>query len=50
LDLNFDGSAIFGGDRGKRYALITKDGKITQANVEPDNTGLNVSAAEKVLG
>ncbi|KAF2711610.1 Redoxin [Pleomassaria siparia CBS 279.74] len=49
LDLSFDGSSIFGGDRGKRYALIVKDGKIKEIHVEPDNTGLNVSAAEKVL-
>ncbi|KAF2000524.1 AhpC/TSA family protein [Amniculicola lignicola CBS 123094] len=50
LDLSFDGSAIFGGHRGKRYALIVKDGVVEEAYVEPDNTGLNVSAAEKVLG
>ncbi|KAF2195301.1 AhpC/TSA family protein [Zopfia rhizophila CBS 207.26] len=50
LDLSFDGSAIFGGSRGKRYALVVEDGVIKEAHVEPDNTGLNVSAAEKVLG
>ncbi|KAF2670724.1 Redoxin [Microthyrium microscopicum] len=49
LDLSFDGSAIFGGHRGKRYALLVEDGKVKEAFVEPDNTGLNVSAAEKVL-
>ena len=41
LDLAFDGSAIFGGDRSKRYALIVEDGKVKQAFVEPDNTGLS---------
>lgn len=41
LDLSFDGSAIFGNARSKRYALVVEDGKVTQAHVEPDNTGLN---------
>ncbi|KAA6411498.1 MAG: TSA family [Lasallia pustulata] len=49
LDLHFDGAAIFGGDRSKRYALVVEDGKVKEAHVEPDNTGLNVSAADKVL-
>ncbi|ORY58861.1 alkyl hydroperoxide reductase/peroxiredoxin, partial [Pseudomassariella vexata] len=39
LDLGFDGSAIFGGMRGKRYALVVEDGKVASAHVEPDNTG-----------
>ncbi|KAJ5505652.1 Redoxin [Penicillium expansum] len=50
LDLSFDSSAIFGNDRSKRYVLLVEDGKVKEAFVEPDNTGLNVSAAEKVLG
>ncbi|PVH97289.1 Redoxin [Periconia macrospinosa] len=50
LDLSFDGAAIFGGDRSKRYALVTEDGVVKDAHVESDNTGLNVSAADKVLG
>lgn len=41
LDLDFDGSAIFGGVRGKRYALLIEDGKVKEAFVEPDNTGTN---------
>lgn len=41
LDLSFDGAAIFGNARSKRYALVVEDGKVTQAHVEPDNTGLN---------
>jgi len=49
LDLAFDGTAIFGGPRSKRYALLVEDGKVKQAFVEPDNTGVDVSAAEKVL-
>ncbi|KAI8938946.1 hypothetical protein NX059_004798 [Plenodomus lindquistii] len=49
LDLSFDGASVFGGDRSKRYALVIEDGAVKEAHVEPDNTGLNVSAAEKVL-
>ncbi|KAF2878090.1 AhpC/TSA family protein [Massariosphaeria phaeospora] len=49
LDLSFDGKAIFGNARSKRYALVVEDGVVKEAHVEPDNTGLNVSAADKVL-
>ncbi|KAF8461118.1 thioredoxin peroxidase/alkyl hydroperoxide reductase [Kalaharituber pfeilii] len=49
LDLLFDGRAIFGGPRGKRYALLVEDGKVSKMFVEPDNTGVKVSAAENVL-
>ncbi|KAL1956187.1 hypothetical protein VTO42DRAFT_7534 [Malbranchea cinnamomea] len=49
LDLLFDSTAIFGNKRSKRYALVIEDGKVKSAFVEPDNTGVNVSAAEKVL-
>jgi peroxiredoxin 5 len=48
--MSFDGSAIFGGNRSRRYAIIVEDGKVKSVNVEPDNTGTNVSMAEKVLG
>ncbi|KAF2402568.1 Redoxin [Trichodelitschia bisporula] len=50
LDLEFDGKAIFGNDRSKRYALVIEGGKVKSAFVEPDNTGLEVSKAENVLG
>jgi len=50
LDLAFDGSAIFGGPRSKRYALEIENGKVKAIHAEPDNTGLAVSTAEKVLG
>lgn len=40
LDLAFDGAAIFGGDRSKRYALVTENGAVKDAHVEADNTGL----------
>ncbi|KAK3305719.1 Redoxin-domain-containing protein [Chaetomium strumarium] len=49
LDMSFDGSAIFGGDRSKRYAIIVEQGKVKSVAVEPDNTGTDVSLAEKVL-
>lgn len=41
LDLAFDGKAIFGGDRSKRYAIVVKDGKVESLHVEPDNTGVD---------
>ncbi|GFF77223.1 peroxiredoxin-5, mitochondrial [Aspergillus udagawae] len=50
LDVTFDSSSIFGNHRSKRYALVVEDGKVKEAYIEPDNTGVNVSAAEKVLG
>ena len=39
LDLDFDGTAIFGGPRSKRYAPKVVDGKVAAAHVEPDGTG-----------
>ncbi|KAL9138366.1 MAG: hypothetical protein Q9175_000406 [Cornicularia normoerica] len=50
LNLTFESAAVFGQDRSKRYALVVENGKIKSAHVEPDNTGVNESAAEKVLG
>lgn len=50
LDLTFDGSAIFGGERSKRYAMVVEQGRVKSIAVEPDNTGTDVSLAEKVLG
>jgi len=51
VELNFgDAAAIFGGERSKRYAIVTENGKVKEVHVEPDNTGVDVSAAEKVLG
>ena len=49
LDLAFDGTAIFGNERSKRYALLIDGGKVVQKFVEPDNTGIEASKAEKVL-
>ncbi|GAM85740.1 hypothetical protein ANO11243_037480 [Dothideomycetidae sp. 11243] len=50
LELDFEGVPFFLGPRSKRYALVVEDGKVKEAHVEPDNTGVNVSTAEKVLG
>ncbi|GAB7341271.1 hypothetical protein MBLNU457_7545t1 [Dothideomycetes sp. NU457] len=50
LDLDFDATKIFGQPRSKRYALVIADGKVKEAHVESDNTGVNSSAVEKVLG
>lgn len=50
LDMAFDGSAIFGGDRSKRYTIVIEQGKVKSVAVEPDNTGTSVSLAEHVLG
>ena len=41
LELTFDSSAIFGNDRSKRYALLVEDGKVKEAFVEGDNTGVD---------
>ena len=45
LDVEFDAAAILGTNRSKRYALVVKDGKITDVNIEPDNTGLSGKSA-----
>lgn len=50
LDMDWDGSAIFGNHRSKRYTITAENGKVTSVNVEPDNTGTTVSLAENVLG
>ncbi|KAI0206663.1 AhpC/TSA family protein [Astrocystis sublimbata] len=49
LDLGFDAIPVFGHTRAKRYALVIEDGKVKSVHVEPDNTGTDVSMAEKVL-
>ncbi|AOA62855.1 Peroxiredoxin [Komagataella phaffii CBS 7435] len=50
LDLDFDSAAVFGNNRSKRSALIIgSDGKVAKDFVEPDNTGLKVSAVDSVL-
>lgn len=41
LELDFDGTAIFGGPRSKRYALVIEEGKVKSVHVEPDAIGTN---------
>ncbi|KAE9540028.1 hypothetical protein AGLY_005280 [Aphis glycines] len=38
-----------GGTRSKRYSMLIKNGKVEQLNVEPDNTGLSCSLANKIV-
>lgn len=40
---------MMGNHRSKRYAIVTEDGKVKKAHVEPDNHGIDVSTVEKVL-
>jgi len=47
VDLTVD-LAVLGGKRSKRYSMIVEDGKIIELNVEPDNTGLSCSLADKI--
>jgi len=49
LGTGFDAPPAFGDTRCKRLAIVTEDGKVKAVHIEPDNTGLNVSAASKVL-
>jgi len=50
MDLEFEAAPMLGTNRSKRYALVVKDGKVTDVNIEPDNIGTSVSTADKVLG
>lgn len=49
MDLDFDATSIFGNHRSKRFAAVVEDGVISKLFIEPDNTGIDVSAAENVL-
>ena len=49
VGLEMDASGFGMGARSKRYAMLVKDGKVTELLVEPAG-GLNVSSAESVLG
>ena len=39
--MTFDLPEVFGGRRGKRYALVVENGKVVSTHVEPDNIGVN---------
>lgn len=47
-DVLFDATKFFGNSRSKRYAVILQDGKVVKTYVEPDNTSVDVSSAEKI--
>ena len=49
LGLELDASGFGMGHRSRRYAMIVKDGKVSELLVEPAG-GLTVSSAESVLG
>jgi len=49
-DLEFPAAPLLGTNRSKRYAIVTKDGKVTKVAVEPDNIGHEVSSAARILG
>ncbi|KAK9470932.1 Redoxin [Dipodascopsis tothii] len=50
LDLKFDAAKFFGNDRAKRSAvLLGADGAVRAAWVEPTSTGVEDTAADKIL-
>jgi 2-Cys peroxiredoxin 5 len=49
-DLEFPAAPMLGTNRSKRYAIVTKDGKVEKVSIEPDNIGTEVSTADKILG
>jgi peroxiredoxin 5 len=44
LDVELEAAKIFGNNRSKRFAVLTENGKITKASVEPDGTGISSMA------
>ncbi|XP_077267233.1 peroxiredoxin 5 [Temnothorax americanus] len=47
IDLGMDLPPL-GGKRSKRYSMVIEDGKVKEINVEPDNTGLSCSLADRI--
>jgi len=47
MDLAVD-LPVLGGKRSKRYSMIVEDGTVKEINVEPDNTGLSCSLADRI--
>lgn len=39
---------VLGGKRSKRYSMVVEDGTVKELNVEPDNTGLSCSLADRI--
>lgn len=48
-ETGFDASKILGNVRSKRFAAIVEDGKVIKTFIEPDNTGITISSAEKYV-
>lgn len=47
VDLTVDLPPL-GGLRSKRYSMVIDDGVVVKLNVEPDNTGLSCSLADRL--
>lgn len=47
VDLTVDLPPL-GGLRSKRYSMVIENGIVTELNVEPDNTGLSCSLADRL--
>lgn len=47
LDVEVD-LAVLGGTRSKRYSMVVDNGIIKELNIEPDNTGLSCSLADRI--
>ena len=47
LELSVDLPPL-GGKRSKRYSMVIEDGIVKELNVEPDNTGLSCSLADRI--
>jgi len=47
VDLSVDLPPL-GGLRSKRYSMVVENGVVTELNVEPDNTGLSCSLADRL--
>ncbi|ESX00986.1 hypothetical protein KL918_002629 [Ogataea parapolymorpha] len=49
LGLDFDATEVFGNVRSKRFCLAVDDNKVVAEFVEPENTPVDVTAADKVF-
>lgn len=39
---------VLGGKCSKRYSMVVDNGTVKELNVEPDNTGLSCSLADRI--
>jgi len=49
IDVPLDVTAVLGGIRSKRYAMLVDDGVVKAIEVEPDNTGLTCSLSNNFI-